>query len=133
MRVAIISGIAAMMIAGAVEARPPLRDVAIVDDGIMYLAIGNEIQESCSNISPRLFTAYRYLMSLQKHAKSLGYTDGEIRTYRKSDTEKARMRKRGEAYVRAQGGDPSNAQSLCALGLAEIARSSAIGVMLKEK
>lgn len=114
-------------------ARPPLREVAKVDDGILALVIANEIQETCSDISPRLFKAYNFLMSLQSHAQSLGYTHDEIRDYRKSDAEKARMRVRGEAYVRANGADPDKPETLCPLGKAEIKKSSPIGELLRMK
>lgn len=112
-------------------ARPPLREVAKVDDGILALVLANEIQETCSDISPRLFKAYNFLLSLRSHAQSLGYTHDEIRDYRKSDAEKARMRVRGEAYARANGADPDKPETLCVLGKAEIKKSSPIGVLLR--
>jgi hypothetical protein len=73
------------------------------------------------------------LYRLKRRAQSLGYTSAEINTYVKSPDEKARMRKRGERYVKSRGLDPSDPAALCSLGHAEMDRSSAIGVLLKAK
>ena len=133
MRFVVIVFLTGVLGVGAAAARPPLREVAAVDDGILALVIANEIQESCADISPRLWKAYNFLMSLQSQAQSLGYTHDEIRDYRKSDAEKARMRVRGEAYVRENGADLTKPQTLCALGKEEIKKSSPIGVLLRTK
>ena len=125
--------VAGVMATGVAAAKPPLRDVAVVDDGILALVLANEIQETCPDIKPRLLKAYNFLMSLNSHAESLGYTYEEIRKYRKSDTEKERMRARGEAYARANGADPAKPETLCPLGLAEIEKGSPIGVLLRSK
>ena len=117
----------------AVSAKAALRDVAEIDDNMLWVALAIEISDRCDEIAPRTLKGLFFLNSLKKRAKAMGYTDDEIRTYVKSDEEKARMRDRGEAYVKSLGLNPADTGDLCTLGHAEIARSSQIGVLLKAK
>jgi hypothetical protein len=133
MRLMLLAGCTVIAMAGGAVAKTPIRDVPAIDDGILWLLIANEIQESCSNITPRYYKALSYLMSLNSKAKSMGYTTEEITAYRRSDAEKARMRVRGEAYARANGADPSKPETLCVLGVSEVQKSSAIGMLLEVK
>ena len=74
-----------------------------------------------------------FLNNVKQTAKSLGYSDAEIDAYRKSDSNKARMKARGAAYLQANGVDTSDPESYCALGRAEIQKSSRIGSLLRAK
>jgi hypothetical protein len=74
-----------------------------------------------------------YLWSIRSRAQALGYSTSEIKTYVDSDAEKARMRARGEAYVRDHGLNPRKDADLCKLGQAEIAKGSQIGAFLRLK
>ncbi|EEB83479.1 conserved hypothetical protein [Roseobacter sp. GAI101] len=121
------------MLATPVAAKPPLRDVAAVDDALLDLGLADRIRKECPDISARMFRAIGYLNDIQNTAKSLGYSDAEIDAYRKSDAEKSRMKKRGAAYLKANGVDTSDPQSYCALGRAEIQKSSRIGSLLRAK
>ena len=133
MRKVMIALISLGMLASPVAAKPPLRDVAAVDDALLDLGLADRIRKECPDISARMFRAIGYLNDIQNTAKSLGYSDAEIDAYRKSDAEKARMKKRGAAYLKANGVDTSDPQSYCALGRAEIQKSSRIGSLLRAK
>ncbi len=128
-------GIALMigLSAGAVSAKSPLGDVAKVDDTLLYMAIANEIDARCDSIAGRRMKAIRLLWDLKDHVNELGYSDAEIHSFVESDREKARMRKRGEAYLATNGVSYGKPETFCALGRAEIARNSAIGVLLRAK
>ena len=132
----IASALAAVLIAGTVgasDARPPLREVQEIDGGLLAVAIADEIRNRCDDIEARMLRALMTLNRLENRARDLGYTKGEIDAYVNSKDEKARMRVLGERYVRQQGADPDDTASLCELGRQEIARGSAIGVLLREK
>ena len=62
---------------------------------------------------------------------ALGYSDDEIRNYVESDVEKARMRKKGKAFLAANGVNPDDPETFCTFGRAEIAKNSAIGALLR--
>ena len=120
-------------IAAAAVAKTPLRDVKAIDDSMLHVALALEISEKCGEIKARKVKGMNFLWSLKRKANALGYSDDEIDTYRKSDEEKARIRARGEAYVKSKGLNPKDPSDLCKLGHAEIAQGSQIGALLKAK
>lgn len=119
--------------AGSAWAKSPLSQVAEVDDMLFYMAVANEIDERCDSIKGRRMKAIRLLWDLRDHANELGYSDAEIRSFVESDSEKTRMRQKGEAYLAANGVSYDKPETFCTLGRAEIARNSAIGVLLRAK
>ena len=114
-----------------VAAKPALRDVAEIDNGLMAVAIADEIRKSCDNISARMIRAYSTISALKSRAESLGYSDDEIDDYVTSKDEKARMRDKATAYLASRGVDASDKAALCAFGQSEIASDSAIGRLLR--
>ncbi|MBV2360568.1 DUF5333 domain-containing protein [Thalassococcus sp. CAU 1522] len=119
-----------LTLAAPAAAKPPLRDVAKIDDHLMAVAIADEIRKSCEDISPRMIKAYSVLRSLKSDARALGYSDEEIEDYVTSKAEKARMRAKADAWLKARGVDPKDRAALCAFGKTEIARGSRIGELL---
>ena len=113
--------------------KPNLRDLPEIDDRMLWVAMAIEISDRCPTIEPRTLRGLNYLWSIRHQAQALGYSTSEIKAYADSDAEKARMRARGEAYVRAQGLNPDNNADLCKLGQAEIAKGSQIGAFLRLK
>lgn len=126
-----------ILMAGAVQAaadpETPLRDVPEIDDNMLWAGIALRISEECGEIDARWLRGVNFLWSIKRRANELGYSDDEINAYRKSAAEKARIEARGKAYVKSKGLDPGDADDLCNLGHAEIARNSVIGTLLKAK
>ena len=112
-------------------ARPPLRDVPEIDNGLMAVAIADEIRKTCDGIDARMFKALSTLSSLKRMARARGYSDAEIDDYVTSKAEKARMRAKAEAYLASRGVSAKDRTALCAFGRAEMAAGSAIGQLLK--
>ena len=133
MRTLMIAALGVSLIAAPVAAKPPLRDVAKIDNALLDLGIADRIRKNCPNISARLFTAVSYVRNLEKQAKALGYSKAEIEAYTDSDAEKTRMKAKGAAFFQAKGVDTSDPQSYCALGMAEIQKGSRIGSLLRAK
>jgi hypothetical protein len=131
----LIAALSALMLTAPVMAagKPALRDVAQIDDRMLWVALAIEISDRCDSIDPRTLRGLSYLWEIRSQAQELGYSPAEIKTYVDSDTEKARMRGRGEAYVRSHGLNPQNDADLCKLGQAEIAKGSQIGAFLRMK
>lgn len=123
--------ITGLMAGSAAAAKPPLRDVAEIDNGVFYIAVANEIRDYCGSISARMFRALSTINQLKSRANSLGYSDDEIQAYLDSDAEKARMRAKGNAFLASRGVTYDKPETFCALGRAEIERNSAIGVLLR--
>jgi hypothetical protein len=131
----LFAGMAALMLAipAMAAGKPPLREVAQIDDRMLWVAIAIEISDRCDSIDPRTLRGLNYLWGIRSEAQKLGYSNAEIKAYVDSDAEKARMRGRGEDYVRAKGLNPENDADLCKLGQAEIAKGSQIGAFLRMK
>ncbi len=125
----------AVTVAGALAlpalAKPPLRDVAEIDDGLMAVAIADEIRKTCDDISARMLRAMTTLSNLKSRAKSLGYSEEEIEDYVTSKDEKTRMRAKAEAFLAEQGVNAKSDRELCRFGKKEIARTSDIGRLLR--
>jgi hypothetical protein len=117
----VIAALAAALTPITAEAKPPLRDVAEIDNELYY----------CPSISGRRLKAISVMWGLRSKANKLGYSDSEIRAYVESDAEKDRMRSKGESYLSANGVSYDQPQTFCTLGQAEIKRNSAIGVYLR--
>ena len=127
------AALVATLAATPLLAKPPLREVAQIDDALLDLGIADRIRKECPDISARMFRAIAYVRDLQRDAKALGYTEAEIEAYTDSDAEKDRMRARGAAFFAARGVDTSDPQSYCALGREEIQKGSRIGSLLRAK
>lgn len=84
--------IAALSFGGAASAKQPLREVASIDDALMYVAIADAIRKSCDTINARLIRAYSELNRLKALARDMGYTEEEVEAYVTSKAEKARMK-----------------------------------------
>ena len=115
----------------AATAKTPLREVPEIDNPMFSVAMAVEISDKCATIKPRMLKGLGFLKGLADKAQDMGYTKAEIDAYRKSDAEKARMRARGEAYLRDRGLDPQNADHFCKLGQMEMAQGSQIGSFLR--
>ena len=125
--------VAAFGASTAAAAKPPLSEVAVVDDGLFQVAMANVIRKGCDTIDARLIKAIGVLQDIKNHARSLGYSDAEIDAFVDSDVEKDRMKRRGATYFAAQGVDPDKPEDLCRMGREEIAKNSPVGVLLKAK
>lgn len=131
--VATVMGVCLAAPVSSAAARPHLREVTEINDGLFAVAIAREIKDYCPDISARYLRAFNFLSSLKRTAREMGYSNAEIDAYVENDTEKARMRARGEAYLAAKGVSYDDPQSFCTLGREEIEKSSRIGVLLRAK
>ncbi|MEM6303615.1 MAG: DUF5333 domain-containing protein [Pseudomonadota bacterium] len=133
MRILIPVLLATTLAAQSAHAKPPLREVAQIDNALLDVGIADVIRKNCPSIEARRLKAINFLMGLKRQANNMGYTDAEIDAFRKDEAEKNRMRARGAAYFKARGVNQSDPQALCALGRAEIAAGSRIGSLLRAK
>ncbi len=104
-----------------------------INSGLFTVAVANKIRKRCDSIAPRMFRAIGYLENLKTQARQLGYSDAEIDAYVNDPTEKDKMDDRRDAYIRANGADPDDGPSMCALGYREITKQSQIGKLLRAK
>jgi Family of unknown function (DUF5333) len=123
----------AVFTAASASDKPSLSNVPEVENIIFAAALAHEVSEKCKTISARKVKALGMAWRLRSRANELGYSDSEIKAYVESDTEKARMRSKGETYLKANGVDYNKPETFCMFGHAEIANSSAVGALLRAK
>jgi hypothetical protein len=123
--------IAALSFGGAASAKQPLREVASIDDALMYVAIADAIRKSCDTINARLIRAYSELNRLKALARDMGYTEEEVEAYVTSKSEKARMKDKAEAFLQANGVRPDDTPALCRFGQEQIQAQTEIGQLLR--
>jgi hypothetical protein len=123
--------IAALSFGGAAFAKPPLREVAEIDDALMHVAIADAIRKSCDSINARLIRAYSELNRLKSIARDLGYSDDEVEAYVTSKAEKARMKDKAEQFLQANGVRPDDIPALCRFGQEQIQAQTLIGQLLR--
>jgi len=129
----LLAGLMTALVPAAAFAKPSLREIPEIENTLFVVAVANEVGKRCGSIRPRYFKGLGMLRRLRARANELGYTDSEIRAYVESPAEKTRMRAKGESFLAANGVDLGNPETFCAFGRAEIAKSSAIGALLKAK
>lgn len=110
-----------------------LSEEADINEALVVIAAADKIRRECDTISGRLFKAQRFASDLKKEARARGYSDEEIDAYLDSKAERAKVRAQRNVYFESQGASNRDPASLCALGYAEIERSSRIGYLLRAK
>lgn len=128
---AISATLALVFGAGAVTAKPALRDQPQITEGIIAVGIAYEVSEKCSSISARRLRGINYLFSLKGIASDLGYSDAEIEAFIDDKAEERRLEGIARARLASMGAVAGNEASYCAVGQAEIAKDSAIGRLLR--
>ena len=122
-----------LAVSTAAAAKPPLRELTEVDDGLFQVAVANVVRKRCDSIDARMFRALGVLRDLKRTAQKAGYSETEIDAYVDSEEEKARMIARAQVMFAERGINPDNPEDLCRFGREEIARNSPVGVLLRAK
>ncbi len=115
---------------GQAEALPPLVENERVAREFLAVAVGDEIRNNCSSVSPRIFTVLMKAKALQSYALSLGYTADDINAMRKNPENKERLRSQRDAYLAENGVVAGDEESYCRLGRREIETETLIGSLL---
>lgn len=126
----ILSAAVMLSLATTASAKPALRDVPEIDNGLFTVGLADQIRKNCPDISARFFRALSYLKGLENEARDRGYTEAEVESHLDSDAEKDRLRARARDYMKARG-HGQDQQGYCALGREEISQGSAIGALLR--
>ena len=116
-----------VMAAGNLSAKPALRDVQHITEGLITVGIAYEISETCSSINARFFRGISYLNSLKSHARGLGYTDAEIDAYTDDKAEQNRLEGIARARLFNLGAISGQPETYCAVGRAQMGAGTAIG------
>ena len=128
---ALAIGLGLSAFGGAAAAKPALKDVTYVREGIITAGMAYELSEKCGNVSARLIRGVNYLYSLRNFAKSLGYTSAEIDAYVDDKAEENRLAAIARARLADKGTVAGQEATYCAVALAEMSAGSAVGNLLR--
>ena len=102
-------------------------------NGLYVLGIAHGIRDTCPTIDARMLRANSVALSLYNHARSLGFSRNEIRAFLRDEANKAELRAIVIAYYNQQGAQVEQPDTICALGLAEIAAGTPSGALLRAR
>jgi hypothetical protein len=110
---------------------PPLAANERVRRELVSAAIADEIRIQCPTITARILRALGRLHELETYAFSLGYSEDDVREMRRSEENRAELRRLRDAYLGENGVVQGDADSYCRLGMAEIERQTLVGWLLR--
>ncbi len=119
--------------AGPALARQPLHEIPPVVHAFYSLGLADEVRRNCAAIDARMFRAWRFLSSIERYARKLGYSDAEIDDFVRNKSEKERLRARIRADLAKRGATPRTPEGYCTVGHEEIAKGSVAGRLLRAK
>jgi hypothetical protein len=125
------AALALVTLSGSVSAKPALKDVTVVSEGIITVGIAYEISQKCDSIRARTLRGLSFLSGLKDHARSLGYSEDEIDAYVDDRAEKNRLETIARARLSDMGAVPGDDASFCAVGRNEVSNGSSIGRLLR--
>ncbi len=125
------AALALVALSGSVSAKPALKDVTVVREGIITVGIAYEIGQKCDSIRTRTLRGLSFLNGLRNHARSLGYSNDEIDAYVDDRAEKNRLEDIARARLSDMGAVSGDDASFCAVGRNELAIGSPIGRLLR--
>ena len=125
------SAIAVFAMAGPTIARPALKDVPEVREGIIYAGMAYEISRRCDGISARMWRGMNYLQSLKRRAQELGYSDAEIEAYIDDSAEKNRLEGIARQQLAQLGVVRDDPATYCAVGRSQMAANTRVGWLLR--
>ena len=115
------------------EVNATLRADAEIYNGLFAMAVGDQIRRNCDTIDARMVRALTFARGLERRARSLGFSEPQIRAFLDSREEKDMMRAHVERYFAQNGVRAGEPETYCALGRAEIARGSQAGALLRAR
>lgn len=126
-----LSAALVLLCAQPVHAGQSISENAYLVESFVAGRAGDVIRKTCPTISARMLLVFSELRALERYALAQGYTRADFRAFRTSAAEKARIKARAAAYLKAAGAVEGDAESYCRVGRAEIAAGSRMGRLLR--
>ncbi|MDQ2066670.1 DUF5333 domain-containing protein [Xinfangfangia sp. CPCC 101601] len=123
----------ALLGAAPALALEPINKEAHINNILLQGFIADKIADTCPAMEPRKLRALGELNKLRDYALKKGYSSAEVKNFVTSKTEKARGKKEAIAWLAKSGAKEGDAAAHCKIGRAEIAKSSLIGYLLRDK
>lgn len=115
------------------EVNAALRADPEIFNGLFVMGIAHGIRDTCPTIEARMLRGHSMALSLYNRARSLGYSYNEIRAFLRDQENKDDLREIVIAYYNERGARVEQPETICALGLAEIAAGTPAGALLRAR
>ena len=113
------------------EGKVPLPDEAHINEQLIAAAAGDMLRKTCPTLQARAIVVFTKLAQLESYARAKGYTEAEVTVFLKDRIQKARVKSAAVAYLASAGVKPADVASYCKAGLAEIAKGTLTGSLLR--
>ena len=121
----------AMLAAAPAFALEPLNTEKHINEALVAGRVADVIRNTCPSISAKMLTVLQELNALEAYLRDKGYTEAEVKAFRKNKDEKARIKGLANDYLTAAGAVEGDAESYCKVGRDEIAKESLAGSLLR--
>jgi Skp family chaperone for outer membrane proteins len=121
----------ALLTAAPAFALEPLNTEKRFIDSLVAGRVADVIRNTCPSISAKMFTVLQELNALEDYLRDKGYSEAEVKAFRKNKDEKARIKGLANDYLTAAGAVEGDAESYCKVGRDEIAKESLAGSLLR--
>ena len=113
------------------ETSTPLPEEAHINEQLIAAQAGEILRNTCPTIVARMFVVWDKAFMLRQYAIDKGYNEDEVRAFLKDPLQKARVLKAAQDYLSQAGAKPDDVPSYCAAGVAEIARGTLLGQIIR--
>lgn len=112
-------------------AKPPLRDVTQISEGLIIVGMAYELGRKCDSVSPRMIRGLNFLHGLKNEARALGYSDAEIDAFVDDRAEKSRLEGVARERLVALGVQPNDRATYCTVASAQMSEATQVGQLLR--
>lgn len=121
----------AMLAAAPAFALEPLNTEKHINEALVAGRVADVIRNTCPSISAKMLTVLQELNALEAYLRDKGYTEAEVKAFRKNKDEKARIKGLANDYLTAAGAVEGDVESYCKVGRDEIAKGTLAGSLLR--
>jgi Skp family chaperone for outer membrane proteins len=121
----------AMLAAAPAFALEPLNTEKHINEALVAGRVADVIRNTCPSISAKMLTVLQELNALEAYLRDKGYTEAEVKAFRKNKDEKARIKGLANEYLTAAGAVEGDVESYCKAGRDEIAKGTLAGSLLR--
>jgi Skp family chaperone for outer membrane proteins len=121
----------AMLAAAPAFALEPLNTEKHINEALVAGRVADVIRNTCPSISAKMLTVLQELNALEAYLRDKGYTEAEVKAFRKNKDEKARIKGLANDYLTAAGAVEGDVESYCKAGRDEIAKGTLAGSLLR--
>lgn len=113
------------------DTKTPLPEEQHINEQLIAAQAGEILRNSCPTLVARMFVVWDKAFMLRQYAIDRGYNEVEVKAFLKDPVQKARVLKAAQDYLALAGVKTGDVPSYCAAGIAEIAKGTLLGQIIR--